>query len=54
MMEDLISKQEVLDWVIEYHKRSFELHGRYFPSEVIGWLLNDIAKHLLYKENNDE
>lgn len=42
-----IDKLDVLTWLLHYHKLSFDLHGRYLPHEVIGWLVADISKNLL-------
>ena len=36
-------EQEILSWLLAYHTKSFELHGRYMPHEVIGWLVHDFA-----------
>lgn len=36
-------EQEILSWLLAYHAKSFELHGRYMPHEVIGWLVHDFA-----------
>ena len=36
-------EQEILLWLLAYHTKSFELHGRYLPHEVISWLVNDFA-----------
>lgn len=42
-----IDSHDVLTWLLHYHKCSFDLHGRYLPHEVIGWLVADISKNLL-------
>lgn len=51
LMEDApsveaISKADVLGWLLAYHAQSFDLKGRYYPHEVIGWLAADISKTL--------
>ena len=43
---DYISRQDVLGWLLAYHTKSFDLKGRYYPHEVIGWLVTDISKNL--------
>lgn len=43
---DYISRQDVLGWLLAYHTKSFDLKGRYYPHEVIGWLVADISKNL--------
>ena len=43
---DCISRQDVLGWLLAYHTKSFDLKGRYYPHEVIGWLVADISKNL--------
>lgn len=44
---DSVSKEDVLGWLLAYHTKSFDLKGRYYPHEVIGWLTADISKNLL-------
>lgn len=39
--------QEVLGWLLAYHTKSFDLHGRYLPHEVISWLINDFTKKFI-------
>lgn len=39
--------QEVLGWLLAYHTKSFDLHGRYLPHEVISWLINDFTKEFI-------
>ena len=36
-------EQDILSWLLAYHTKSFDLHGRYMPHEVIGWLVHDFA-----------
>jgi len=36
-------EQDILSWLLAYHAKSFDLHGRYMPHEVIGWLVHDFA-----------
>lgn len=43
---DAISRQDVLGRLLAYHTKSFDLKGRYYPHEVIGWLVIDISKNL--------
>ena len=43
---DGVSKKDVLGWLLAYHTKSFDLKGRYYPHEVIGWLVADISKNL--------
>ena len=43
---DSVSKKDVLGWLLAYHTKSFDLKGRYYPHEVIGWLVADISKNL--------
>lgn len=45
-----ISVKDVLGWLLSYHTKSFDLKGRYFPHEVIGWLINDISKTLFEED----
>ena len=44
---DVVNKTDLLGWLLAYHKKSFELKGRYLPHEVISWLVNDLSKNLL-------
>ena len=44
------AKVDVLEWLQRYYKKSTRLKGRYFPQEVIAWLINDISRNLLDKE----
>ena len=37
---------KVLEWLNEYHLESFKLKGRYYPHEVISWLINDFANSI--------
>ena len=39
--------QEVLGWLLAYQTKSFDLHGRYLPHEVISWLINDFTKEFI-------
>lgn len=45
--------QEVLGWLLAYHTKSFDLHGRYLPHEVISWLINDFAKEFIAERGQD-
>lgn len=47
-------EQDVLAWLLAYHTKSFELHGRYFPHEVISWLVNDFSKEFIAERREDE
>lgn len=44
---------EVLGWLLAYHTKSFDLHGRYFPHEVISWLINDFTKEFIAERKTD-
>lgn len=44
-------EQEILLWLLAYHTKSFELHGRYLPHKVIGWLVHDFAN--AYQKEGD-
>ena len=44
---DVVNKTDLLGWLLAYHKKSFELKGRYMPHEVIGWLINDLTKNFM-------
>jgi len=46
--------QEVLGWLLAYHTKSFYLHGRYLPHEVISWLINDFTKEFIAERRTDE
>ena len=46
--------QEVLGWLLAYHTKSFDLHGRYLPHEVISWLINDFSKNFIAERKDDE
>ena len=46
--------QEVLGWLLSYHTKSFDLHGRYLPHEVISWLINDFTKEFIAERRTDE
>ena len=46
--------QEVLGWLLAYHTKSFDLHGRYLPHEVISWLINDFTKGFIAERRRDE
>lgn len=46
--------QEVLSWLCAYHTMSFDLHGRYFPHEVISWLINDFTKVFIAVKREEE
>ena len=39
--------KEVLGWLLAYQTKSFDLHGRYLPHEVISWLINDFTKEFI-------
>lgn len=41
---------EILAWLLAYHQKSFELHGRYMAHEVIGWLVHDFASAFMQEE----
>ena len=45
--------QEVLGWLLAYHTKSFDLHGRYLPHEVISWLINDFTKAFIAEREHD-
>jgi hypothetical protein len=45
--------QEVLGWLLAYHTKSFDLHGRYLPHEVISWLINDFTKEFIAERRQD-
>jgi len=45
---------EVLGWLLAYHTKSFDLHGRYLPHEVISWLINDFTKGFIAERRRDE
>lgn len=45
--------QEVLGWLLAYHTKSFYLHGRYLPHEVISWLINDFTKGFIAERRSD-
>ena len=38
---------EILAWLLAYHKKAFELHGRYMAHEVIGWLVHDFTQEFI-------
>lgn len=46
--------QEVLGWLLAYHTKSFDLHGRYMPHEVIGWLVHDFANAYMAERREEE
>ena len=46
-------EQDVLAWLLAYHTKSFELHGRYFPHEVISWLVNDFSKEFIAERREE-
>ena len=46
--------QEVLGWLLAYHTKSFDLHGRYLPHEVIFWLINDFTKEFIAERRAEE
>ena len=55
-IEDLPSaqpEQDVLAWLLAHHTKSFELHGRYFPHEVISWLVNDFSKEFIAERREE-
>lgn len=52
--DELIKKMDVVVWLVEYHKKSFELRGRYAAHQVIAWLVNDIANNLLFVEEDED
>jgi len=43
---DAVSEKDVREWLLAYYKESFNLMGRYYPYEVISWLVIDISKTL--------
>lgn len=45
-----IAVEDILGWLLAYHTMSFDLKGRYFPHEVIGWLTHDISKNLFEED----
>lgn len=46
--------QEALNWLLTYYTKSFELHGRYLPNEIIGWLIADFTKEFIAERKQDE
>lgn len=52
--DELIRKMDVLEWLIKYHKASFELKGRYAANQVIAWVVSDIANNLLFAEEAED
>lgn len=49
-----ITGKNVLEWLLAYQTKSFELHGRYKAHEVIGWLIHDISNILLVNDGSDD
>ena len=47
--------EDVLKWLLEYqyHVRSLKFIGRYTPSEVITWVINDMTKTLFNEGEHD-
>ena len=46
--------EDILHWLLGYHIRSLKLMGRYTPSEVITWVINDMTKTLFNEGEQDE
>lgn len=46
-------EQDILSWLLAYHTKSFDLHGRYMPHEVIGWLVHDFANAYMAERCGD-
>ena len=51
---DVVNKTDLLGWLLAYHTKSFELKGRYFPHEVIAWLVNDLSMYLFEDGEQNE
>ena len=47
------TERDVLAWLLAYHTKSFELHGRYLPHEVISWLVNDFSKEFIAERREE-
>ena len=45
---------DILEWLLAYHTKSFELRGRYLPHEVIGWLIADFSKQYMPEGNENK
>ena len=43
----LKAEKEILAWLLAYHQKAFDLHGRYLAHEVIGWLVHDFAQEFI-------
>ena len=41
-----IDEVDLLSWLLAYHKKSFDLKGRYMSHEVIGWLVHDLMQYI--------
>ena len=46
-------EQDVLAWLLAYYTKSFEMHGRYLPHEVISWLVNDFSKEFIAERREE-
>ena len=46
-LRSVTPEQDIAEWMLAYHLKSFDLKGRYLPHEVISWLINDFAKVFL-------
>lgn len=53
-MGQLKAKKEILAWLLAYHRKAFDLHGRYLAHEVIGWLVHDYAQEFIGEEGEQE
>ena len=45
--------EDILKWLSGYYIRSLKLMGRYTPSEVITWVINDMTKTLFNEGEQD-
>jgi len=51
---DSVSKKDVHEWLLAYYEESFDLMGRYYPHEVISWLINDFTKGFIAERRRNE
>ena len=45
--------EDILKWLLLYHAQTIKLMGRYRPSEVITWVINDMTKTLFNEGEQD-
>ena len=45
--------EDILKWLLLYHAQAIKLMGRYRPSEVITWVINDMTKTLFNEGEQD-